>query len=227
MSSTIEVKGGKALIVALRKYDTDLAKAVNKRIKSYLEPVKQQARSYLPLQAPLSNWGKPISSADTINYRPFPRYDVREARRGVNYTTTPSKPNRRGFVYLAQIYNHSAGGAIFETAGRKFPNGRPTYTSMKKREGGNQVWQYSMRSGKQSIDYYESNNPLAGYQFIHSMPELYKVPRKANQSGRLSRMMNGRVIFKAWGMTYGKVTPKVIQALIDAKHEFDTGKKAA
>ena len=59
------------------------------------------------------------------------------------------------------------------------------------------------------------------------MPELYKVPRKANQSGRLSRMMNGRVIFKAWGMTYGKVTPKIIQALIDAKHEFDTGKKAA
>ena len=224
MSSTVELKGGKALRVALNKYDKDLAKALNKRIASYLAPVTQQAKSYLPLKAPLSNWGKPVSSADTISYRPFPRYDIREARRGVRYTTTPSKPNRQGFVYLAQIFNHSASGAIYETAGRKNPDGRaPAMSRRLKQYGGVQ----GIENGVAGKKNYNSNNPFAGYQFVHSMPDLYKVPRKANQSGRLSRMMNGRVIFRAWGETYGKVTPKVINAMIDAKKQFDTGKKAA
>ena len=228
MSSTVELKGGKSLLVALKKYDKNLAKAVNKQIASYLQPVARQARSYLPTTAPLSNWGKPVSSTETINYRPFPRYEPLKARRGIGYTTTPSKPNKQGFVYLAQIYNASAGGAIFETAGRKYPNGRPTYTRVKKREGAlNTVFQVSKRSGRETIDYYDSNNPLAGYQFIAAMPELYITPRKANQAGRVSRMMNGRVIFKAWALTYGKVTPKVVNALIDAKRQFDTGKRAA
>lgn len=224
MSSTVEVKGGKALIVALRKYDSDLAKATNKRIGEYLKPVTEQAKSYLPLQAPLSNWGKPVSSADTINYRPFPRYNAKEARKGVRYSTTPSKPNKQGFVYLAQIFNYSPSGAIFETAGRKNPDGRRPAMSRVLKEYGTT---FAVEGNKRGKDSYNSNNPFAGYQFVHSMPDLYKVPRKANQSGRLSRMMNGRVIFKAWGQTYGKVTPKVIQALVDAKRQFDTGKRAA
>jgi hypothetical protein len=59
------------------------------------------------------------------------------------------------------------------------------------------------------------------------MPALYQVPRKANQSGRLSRMMNGRVIFRAWAETNGQVTPKIIKAMEKAKVKFDSGKSAA
>ena len=224
MSSTVEVKGGKSLIVALRKYDKDLAKALRKEIGSYLSPVTQQAKSYLPLQATLSNWGKPVSSAETINYRPFPRYNSREARKGIGYTSSPSKPNKQGFVYLAQIYNHSASGAIYETAGRKNPDGRRPVMSRYLKEYGTT---FAVEGNKRGKDSYNSNNPFAGYQFVHSMPELYRVPRKANQSGRVSRMMNGRVIFRAWAQTYGKVTPKVINALVTAKKQFDTGKRAA
>lgn len=224
MSSTVEVKGGKALVVALRKYDKNLAKSLRQEIGSYLSPVVNQARSYLPLQAPLSNWGKPTSSSETINYRPFPKYDVKAARKGIGYTSSPSKPNKQGFVYLAQIYNHSASGAIFETAGRKNSDGRRPVMSTNLKEYGTT---FAMEGNRRSSKSYNSNNPFAGYQFVHSMPELYQVPRKANQSGRLSRMMNGRVIFKAWGQTYGKVTPKVINAMINAKKQFDTGKKAA
>jgi hypothetical protein len=58
------------------------------------------------------------------------------------------------------------------------------------------------------------------------MPELYKVPRKASQRGRLSRMMNGRVIFRAWAETNGQVTPKVIKAMETAKVKFNSSKKA-
>ena len=211
MSSTVEVTGGKRLIVALKKYDKDLAKEMNTEMADYLKPVVRQSRSYLPEQSPLSNWGKDVSSAETINYRPFPRYNGLKARRGVGYTTTPSKPNKKGFIYFAQVFNSEASGAIFETAGRKNPNGQPWAGKNK-------------NSGK---NYSHSNNPNAGYQFIHSMPELYIVPRKANQSGKPSRKMNGRVIFRAWAETYGKVTPQIIKAMEKAKIKFDSGKSAA
>ena len=224
MSSTVEVKGGKALLLALKKYDKDLAKDLNKQMASYLQPVTKKARSYLPTQAPLSSWGKEVSSIETINYRPFPRYNGLKARRGVGYTTTPSKPNKKGFIYFAQIFNSEAGGAIYETAGRKNPNGRRPVMSTNLKEYGTV---FAMEGQKRSNKSFNSNNPFAGYQFVNSMPEVYKVSRKANQSGRLSRKMNGRAIFRAWGETYGKVTPQIIKAMQTAKTKFDSGKRAA
>ena len=224
MSSTVELKGGRALLLALKKYDKDLAKELNKEMASYLQPVTRKARSYLPTQSPLSSWGKPVSSSETINYRPFPRYDGLKARRGVAYTTTPSKPNNKGFIYFAQIFNSEAGGAIYETAGRKNPNGRRPVMSTNLKEYGTV---FAMEGNKRGKGSYNSNNPFAGYQFVNSMPEVYKVSRKANQSGRLSRKMNGRVIFRAWGETYGKVTPQIVKAMVKAKTQFDTGKRAA
>jgi hypothetical protein len=46
-------------------------------------------------------------------------YDAAIAKRGITYRTTPSKPNRSGFSALASIFNKTAAGAIYETAGRK------------------------------------------------------------------------------------------------------------
>ena len=243
MSSVVEVKGARELRRALKKYTPDLAKEVNQEMASYLKPVVRQARSYLPAQAPLSNWGKESASAETINYRPFPKYNGLKARRGVGYTTVPSKPNKKGFSYLAQIFNSNAGGAIYETAGRLNPNGRATFSNVifsrqadgsyvNIRKGTKTIWAqtHSRKTaglGTNNFSEYGSNNPLAGGQFIHSMPELYKVPRKANQSGRLSRKMNGRVIFRAWAETNGEVTPKVIKAMENAKYKFNNNKKAA
>jgi hypothetical protein len=46
-------------------------------------------------------------------------YDAAIAKRGISYKSSPSKTNRSGFRALASIFNKSAGGAIYETAGRK------------------------------------------------------------------------------------------------------------
>jgi len=54
----VEVKGAREMRSALRKYQPDLAKELNKEMASYLSPVARQARSYLPLSAPLSGWAK-------------------------------------------------------------------------------------------------------------------------------------------------------------------------
>ncbi len=45
-------------------------------------------------------------------------YDAAEARRGIGYKLTPTKPNRQGWSSTVSIHNKTASGAIIETAGR-------------------------------------------------------------------------------------------------------------
>jgi hypothetical protein len=46
-------------------------------------------------------------------------FDATEVRRGISFKTTPSKTNSKGFRALASVLNKSAGGYIYEIAGRK------------------------------------------------------------------------------------------------------------
>lgn len=114
------VKGGVELRKALRKFSPDLAKDLPKEVGAALKPIVKNARGYLPDNSQvLSGWlARPNSVAR------FPSYDVKIARAGISYRTTPSKPNRRGFRSLARLINKSAAGAIYETMGRKTPNSR-------------------------------------------------------------------------------------------------------
>jgi hypothetical protein len=45
------------------------------------------------------------------------------------------------------------------------------------------------------------------------MGQMYKAERSAGQGGRISRKMNGRLIFRAWGEDNGKVNAKVLKAI--------------
>lgn len=116
MSAT--VKGGIELRKALKKFTPDLGKETTREIAFILKPIAARAKGYVVAPAPLSGWVKRPNSAGK-----FPQFDAGEVKRGIGYKTTPSKPNRRGFVALAQINNKSAAGAIYETAGRKTMGG--------------------------------------------------------------------------------------------------------
>lgn len=112
-----EVKGAIELRKALRQFEPDLAKETTKEIASFLKPIVKNARGFLPSndEAP-SGWLK-RDNADGKWAKRY--YDASEARRGITYKTSPSKANRNGWRALASIMNKSAGGAIYETAGRK------------------------------------------------------------------------------------------------------------
>lgn len=112
-----EVVGAVALGKALRKFEPDLAKETTKEIANFLKPVVKNARGYLPTNAEVpSGWVKRPNATGRWANR---SYDSGEARRGVTYKSAPSKPNRNGFRSIATIFNKSAAGAIYETAGRK------------------------------------------------------------------------------------------------------------
>ena len=210
-----EVKGALALRKALKEFTPDLAKETQKEIGNLLRPITTKARGFIPNTAPLSGWGKPASTGM------FPRYSASEAKRGIGYKTTPSKPNRSGFRSLAQISNKSASGSIYETAGRVNPNGRE---QAKRRTvsipGMNSV--YTTSTGK---NYGKSNNPEAGSLFVQAMnqegPIVDAYVRTQGQAGRASRKMKGRAIFRAWAEDGGKTNAAVIKAIENSGIKFN------
>jgi hypothetical protein len=113
----VKLQGAVALRKALAIVEPTLAKEVTKEIASFLKPVVRNARGFVPSNedAP-SGWLKRPNAGGRWATR---YYDQNIVRRGITYKATPSKPNRNGFQALASIFNKSAAGAIYETAGRK------------------------------------------------------------------------------------------------------------
>jgi hypothetical protein len=123
-----------------------------------------------------------------------------EICKGIIYKTTPSKPNRAGFVNNIRIQNKSMIGAIYETAGRK--------------NGQGQDW-VGPKAGGASKGVSRSNNPYAGNQFISNLGQLYGPARKGDH-----RMM-GRLIFRAWANTQGRANASVFKAIENTTTKFN------
>ena len=212
----VELKGADNLRKALRKFEPDLAKKTTKEMAAALKPITNKARGFMPANGSmLSGWTSASSSEETTNYRHFPKYDQTEAKRGVKYSTAPSRPNKRGFVSLARIMNSSAGGAIYETAGRKNASGQPSQASTR-----GVFSDYIDTSNKVN----KSLNPNAGKQFINRANSLGVLvnarPRQQGQAGRTTRKMTGRVIFRAFAEDQGRVTAAVVKAIGNSAIEF-------
>ncbi len=216
------VKGGVELRKALRNFTPELAKETQKELGAILKPITAKARGFIPSSAPLSGW------ADSNQKGAWSKrvWSAADAKRGIGYKTTPSKPNRSGFTSLVRIQNASAAGAIYETAGRKNPQGRPqakmrevVIPTMRKDTGAGEE-RYMTSTGK---GYGKSNNPNAGQQFIDAMGGqiVNAYVRKEGAVGRSSQKMKGRAIFRAFAEDQGRTTAAVIKAIENSKSNFE------
>ena len=187
-----ELRGAIEARKALKKFTPDLSKELQKEMADLLKPIVTVARGFIPATV-LSGWSK--AEASDTKYRQFPRFDAAAARRGIGYRTAPSKVNRSGFRALARIANVSAAGAIYETAGRLNPQGRPQGPVVDRYLNG--VYDKTTHTGRQ---YSQSLNPNAGKQFIDALDATGRIVDANNQtgSGRRSRKMRGRAIYRAW-----------------------------
>ena len=110
-----ELKGANELRRALKKFSPDLDKETRDEMVGFLKPIVKMARGFLP-----SNSDAPSGFVKhEVKTAKFPMYDAAEARRGIGYKLTPTKPNRQGWSSTVSIHNKTAAGAIVETAGRK------------------------------------------------------------------------------------------------------------
>ena len=88
-----ELKGANDLRKALKKFSPDLDKATRDEMVGFLKPLVRKAKGFLPAndQMPSGFVKHEVKTAT------FPMYDATEARRGVGYKLTPTKPNREGW----------------------------------------------------------------------------------------------------------------------------------
>jgi hypothetical protein len=207
----VDAVGVLELRKALKKLAPDMAKESQREIAGLLRSISNKAKGFVPSEAPLSGW----ASHKGIWGEGARRYDAGEIKRGITFSAAPSKPNKQGFRALAAIYNKSAAGAIYETAGRKSgADGRPWAPSVQHYANAGTPFakaDYMIRNSDKA--YSQSGNPNAGKQFIAAMGPIYKATRKEGQTGRVSRKMNGRLIFRAWGEDNGKVNAKIMKAI--------------
>jgi hypothetical protein len=186
----VEIRGAVDLRKALRNFAPDLAKEMNREIAAALKPIVRDARGFVPSSAPMSGW-----EVRNPTQARFPFFDASAIKRGIGYKTSPSKANARGFRSLAEINNKSAIGAIYETAGRKNPNGQPWVGPGKR---------------KNQKKFSHSNNPEAGAKFIRNLDPLVG---SGNDRGRL--------IYKAWQKNQGKAQDAYFKAVQNAISRFN------
>lgn len=210
----VVVQGAVAARKALKQLNPEMARQTNKEISSLLRVITTRARGFVPSESPLSGWSTAIQTGNWATRA----FDPMTIRRGITYSLAPTRPNDKGFRSVATIYNKSVAGAIYETAGRKNPNGQPSQASTRGKYSS-----YIDTSNKVN----KSANPNAGKQFIDSMGEIYKAKRQEGQGGRVSRKMNGRLIYRAWGEDGGKINAKIIKALEASVNKVFAGGKAA
>jgi hypothetical protein len=217
-----EIKGVLGLRKALKNFEPDLAKETTKEIATALRVVTSKAKGFVPSVAQLSGWN---NQSALWEYRAF---NASEIKSGIKYKSTPSKPNRKGFRALASIYNASAAGAIYETAGRKNPQGRPPAPLVKHyTDAGTPRARFEgkyIRSGDKNNSL--SRNPHAGQQFIDALPPLVD-SRQSNTRGRRTRKTKGRLIFRAWAEDQGRTTAAVIKAIETSGRKFNERRSQA
>jgi hypothetical protein len=225
----VELEGAVQLRVALKRFAPDLSKETQSQMAAALKTVTTVARGYVPNDGQvLSGWSKTSSGADNLVYRPFPKFNSMQAKAGITYSTSPSKPNKNGFVALARIINKSAGGAIYETAGRKNAQGQPNYkpASVVYRTGDGPgdftIRYYQEKDNSERKGYNNSLNPNAGKQFIDNLNSTGQLvnARPKGLVGSPGRKQTGRLIFRAWAEDNGRANAAVIKALENASKMF-------
>jgi len=220
------VKGAVELRKALKQFSPDLAKETQKEIGAILKPITAKARGFIPSQTPLSGWANSNQKGAWERLT----WSSSQAKRGIGYKTTPSKPNRSGFRSLARIVNASPSGSIYETAGRLNPQGRQQAKMREVRIPSSNPaigeHRYMTSTGK---DFGKSNNPNAGRQFIDALNDTGKIvnayQRAEGQAGRATRKMKGRAIFRAWADDQGKATAAVIKAIENSRDKLEARMK--
>jgi hypothetical protein len=207
----VEVIGVDDVQKGLNFIDEDMYNRIKIALIPLMKRVEQQAKSYVVGDAEvLSGWAKPASP--NLDYRPFPKYNSALVKGGIGYKEGKNVQFKNGFQVENYVYNVSAAGRIYETAGRKNPQGRAPIMSTTLKELGNIQGYEGKKSGKKrSTRDYSSNNPFAGYQFVSALEPVTSQPKiKGVRSGGVKT--KGRLIYKA----FANQSPQIYQAILNA-----------
>ena len=234
----VEIVGVKDVLKGLEFIDENMQQKIRTDIDPLMRGVASKAKGFVPDNGSvLSGWSK--ASNPAINFRPFPKYDAATVKSGIGYNSGENQTFRNGFKISNYVYNVSAAGRIYETAGRNNPQGRAPFQQIDPStpnspmgavqgfEGTKRAREYTYNKSTRE---YASNNPFAGYQFVTSMPGLTSQPKIKGVRGGTGKKTKGRLIFKAWSQDSSKVYDAILQAINSTAIQFNKSteiKKAA
>jgi hypothetical protein len=105
---------------ALRQFDPDALKEMNKTIYQAMKIAQINARQLAPAVTPLSGWAKPVKEGKWARLT----FQAKPVKMGIR--TKIDRARKRG-TWTSKAYlliNADPAGAIYETAGRKNPQGK-------------------------------------------------------------------------------------------------------
>jgi len=216
----VEVIGVDDVQKGLSFIDEDMYNRIKIALVPMMKQVEAQAKSYVVGNSEvLSGWAKPASA--NLDYRPFPKYNAALVKGGIGYKEGKNVQFKNGFQVENYVYNVSAAGRIYETAGRRNPQGRAPIMSTTLKELGNVQGYEGKKSGKKrSTRDYSSNNPFAGYQFVSALEPVTSQPKtKGVRSGGVKT--KGRLIYKAFANQSPQIFQAIFKAINDTAVDFN------
>jgi hypothetical protein len=220
MPEALHAIGVKELMQGLNYIDEDMQARISAAIKPAMIGIRNKARGFVPSNNEvLSGWTK--TAKPNADYRPFPHFDSAMAKGGIGFKQGENKTFKNGFRVSDYVYNISAGGSIYETAGRLNPQGRAPFMRVAAGElGGIEAFNRPTKGKRRGSKSYNSPNPFAGYQFVTALPTVTAQPKiKDIVSG--GRKTKGRLIYKAWAQDSDKVYAAIVKAVDSTVDNFN------
>ena len=128
----VRVTGEQRAIAALKAFDKDVFKAVDKGLKQAGEVLRDEVRSKTPTSGPLSGWGGWNATRTTkagVSSTKDLSYNATKVRTGIKVTTKQGKKVATGGKFQVAVATMSPAGAMYALAGsvRKRYKREPSY----------------------------------------------------------------------------------------------------
>lgn len=119
----VRVTGEQRAVAALKAFDKDVFKGIDKGLKLAGEVLRDEVRSKTPSGSPLSGWGRwnatSVSKKTGVSSTRDLSYNAAKVRTGIKVTTKQGKKVATGGEFQVAVQTTSAAGAIFALTGSK------------------------------------------------------------------------------------------------------------
>jgi len=138
-NDVVVISGIKETTAALKKFDKDAARRLNKVINDELRRAEGDAKDQIPDKPPMSGWRTVAATKPRKGVRGgqgWPAWDPQAIRQGIIKTRSEGRVRSDYTTSAGALFNKTASGVIFEIAGRRTPGqetGRQLITVMEDR----------------------------------------------------------------------------------------------
>ena len=123
-NEVVAISGIKETVAALKKFDEDAARRLNKVINDELRRAEGDAKDQIPDKPPMSGWRTTAAKnprKSTRGGQGWPAWDPQAIRQGIIKTRAEGRVRADYTTSAGALFNKTASGVIFEVAGRRTP----------------------------------------------------------------------------------------------------------